>query len=100
MTFDKIVTLVSVLIALVSVIFAIKNSKRNDVKDIEKRASENAIINVKLDTIQNNITDIKYDVSATKQDVSKLSERMIKVEESTKSAHKRLDEYEKGRKNE
>lgn len=100
MTFDNIVTLVSVSIALISVIFAIKNSKRNDVKDIEKRASENAIINVKLDTIQNNITDIKYDVSATKQDVSKLSERMIKVEESTKSAHKRLDEYEKGRKNE
>lgn len=98
-TFDGVTTLISVCIALVSVIFAIRNSKRNDVNDIEKRATENATINVKLDTIQTTMTDVRYDITATKNEVQKLAERMATVEQSTKSAHHRLDTLEKGKNN-
>lgn len=94
MAFSEIIALVSVLIAFVSVLFTVRNSKRNDVQDIERRASENATINTKLDNIQANVIDMKVEISSTNNDVSKLTERVVAVEESAKSAHKRIDSVE------
>lgn len=94
MTIGEIISLFSVIIAFISVLCAIKNTKKNDATEIAKRASENATINVKLDTISTTMTDIKYDISVTKNEVSKLSERMATVEASAKSAHKRIDSVE------
>ena len=37
---------------------------------------------------------IKYDMTAVKKDVQGLTERMIVVEQSTKSAHHRIDGIE------
>ncbi len=92
---------VTVLISIISVssagFFAIKNSKRADTSDAEKKAVETATINVKLDQIGADVRDIKYDITAVKKDVQGLKERMIMVEQSTKSAHKRLDDYNKER---
>ena len=52
---------------------------------------------MKLDQIGADVRDIKYDITAVKKDVQGLKERMIMVEQSTKSAHKRLDDYNKER---
>jgi len=87
---------VTILISVVSVAFAIffglKSNHRNDVKDIEERATKNAEINYKLDSISNNVNDIKYDISATRKKVDDIDRRLIIVEQSSKSAHHRLDE--------
>ena len=88
---------ITVLISAVSVAFAIffglKSNHRSDVKEIEERAANNAKVNVKLDTIAANVNDIKYDISATKKEVRELTERVVSVEQSTKSAHHRLDDF-------
>lgn len=89
--FALFVTAVSVAFAIYS---GIKNGKRNDTSDIERKAAETATINVKLDQIGGDVRDIKYDMTATKKDVQALTERMITVEQSTKSAHHRLDAVE------
>lgn len=86
-----VISIVSVLVALYSVI---KSTKRADTSDVEKKAVESATINVKLDQIGADVRDIKYDITAVKKDVQGLTERMIIVEQSTKSAHKRLDSME------
>lgn len=86
-----IVTMISVAFA---VYFGLKNAKRSDTTDIERKAAETATINVKLDQIGGDVRDIKYDITATKKDVQALTERMITVEQSTKSAHHRLDAVE------
>lgn len=88
---------VSLLVGIVSVAFAVyfglKSNRRNDVKDIEDRAANNAKVNMKLDNISQTVNDIKYDISATKKEVRDLTERVVTVEQSTKSAHHRLDDF-------
>lgn len=87
---------ITVLISAVSVAFAIyfglKSNRRSDVKEIEERAANNAKVNMKLDNISSSVNDIKYDISATKKEVKELTERVVTVEQSTKSAHHRLDD--------
>jgi hypothetical protein len=48
-------------------------------------------IAIKLENISNNTLEIKNEIKTVKQDIEKLRERVIIVEQSTKSAHKRID---------
>jgi outer membrane murein-binding lipoprotein Lpp len=93
-----LISIIALIVTGISVAFAIyfgiKGSKRNDTTDIERKAAETATINVKLDQIGTDVRDIKYDMTATKKDVQALTERMITVEQSAKSAHHRLDAVE------
>ena len=88
-------TYITIIISAISVSFAIffglKSNKRADNKDIADTASNNAIINMKLDTIGDNVKEIKTDVAETKKQVIDMDKRLVKVEESAKSAHHRLD---------
>lgn len=88
---------VTLLISAVSVAFAIffglKSNRRSDVKEIEERAANNAKVNLKLDLIATTVNDIKYDFSTMKKEVQELTERMVTVEQSTKAAHHRLDDF-------
>lgn len=113
-----IVPFITFCIAVGSFVYTVKNSKRDDTKDIVERATADAKVNVKLDSISSTLTDIKYDISTTKREVSNLStrlttlesnavakedfaqliERLVGVEQSTKSAHKRIDNMERGTK--
>lgn len=89
------------LISIASVLFAIytglKKDKRADNSDVEARAREQATVNVKLDQIGSDCRDIKQDMGTVKKDVAALSERLIVVEQSVKSAHHRIDELSKHR---
>ncbi|WP_455438010.1 hypothetical protein [Hungatella hathewayi] len=85
---------ISIVAAIFSIYSVIKSAKRSDASEVEKKAVESATINVKLDQIGADVRDIKYDITAVKKDVQGLTERMIIVEQSTKSAHKRLDSME------
>ena len=88
----ELAVIISIISVSASIIFGLSNYKRNNASDIGQKAAETATINVKLDTIGSDVRDIKYDITAVKKDVQALSERMIVVEQSTKSAHKRVDE--------
>lgn len=95
-SFSVLTTLISLLIAFGSLVYVVKNNKRTDIKEIEQKASENAKMNMKLDEISRNVSDIKYDNSALRKDMVALSERVTSVEASAKSAHKRIDDIQKG----
>ena len=72
----------------------LKSDKRTDAKDIEERVKENTRINMKLDAISNNTTEIKNEVSEMRKEINSHDGRIVKVEESAKSAHHRLDGLE------
>lgn len=93
----ELALLISIVSTAFAVFFGLKNTKRADTSDAEKKAVESATINVKLDTIAGDVRDIKYDMTAVKKDVQGLTERMIIVEQSTKSAHHRIDGIAKER---
>lgn len=86
---------VTVLISAVSVAFAIffglKSNRRNDVKEIEEKAMRDATIITKLDSISVDVKGIKDDMSNINKKVDEIDKRVVIVEQSTKSAHKRLD---------
>ena len=85
----------AMLISFASFCFAVwiglKGDKRTDVKDIEERTKENTRINFKLDEISNTTREIKNDVTSMRTDINLHNDRLIKVEESCKQAHKRID---------
>lgn len=93
------VSVIAVVISAISLLsmlyFNSKSSKHTDVKDIERQVAERTEMNMKLDEINRNTTDIKYDVSAVKKDVQKHAEKIVEIEASTKQAHHRLDTIER-----
>ena len=98
MTLPIAISTLAVIVSIVSVIamiyFNSKNSKHTNEKEIRERIEEQTRVNLKLDEINRNTTDIKYDVSAVKKDVQKHAEKIIELEQSTRSAHHRLDGIE------
>lgn len=90
----EIALLLSIISVAFSIFFGVKNNKRSDTKEIEERVRENTKINMKLDNIASNTSDIKSELSAMKKDVSGHEARIIKVEDSAKSAHHRIDGIE------
>jgi peptidoglycan hydrolase CwlO-like protein len=95
---------VALLISIVSVGFAvysgIENRKRNEKNDNKKEATDMTTVIVKLETINTGITEIKTELSSVKNDTKEDRERIIKCEESVKSAWKRIDILEGNRKGE
>lgn len=94
MTASVVVAIISCCVALCSLVFAGITLSRNGKKDVIADAKEQATINVKLDNISNTVTDIKYDISATKKDIANLSTKVAEIESSVKSAHHRIDSVE------
>lgn len=86
--------IISVLSLAFSVFMGLKSNKRTDTKDIEERVKENTRINMKLDAISSNTTDIKNEVSKMRKEINSHDNRIVKVEESVKSAHHRIDGLE------
>lgn len=88
----------AIVISLVSVCFAVwsglRGNKRTDTKDIEERTKENTRINFKLDEISNTTREIKRDITSMRDDIKSHNDRLIKVEESAKQAHHRINNLE------
>ena len=90
---------VSLLISGVSVAFAIFfgicSKQRNDKKDTqgetERRAENDTMVVVKLENIADDIKDIKRESRENREEMKQLRERVVIVEQSLKSYHKRLD---------
>lgn len=93
--FSLLAIIVAAIGVTVSIMVMRNNHNKNNNDDIRIRATETATINVKLDTIASDVKDIKYDITNVKNEVQALSERLVKCEESTKSAHHRLDQLAK-----
>lgn len=86
-----IAILISGITGSFAIFFGLKGYRRNDVKDIEERATRDATIMVKLDSISSDVKTIKDDNSTMNKKVDAIDRRVTIVEQSTKSAHKRLD---------
>jgi capsular polysaccharide biosynthesis protein len=95
------------LIALIGIMCTVFGSvatfitlKRNYSKDTKEEAKEaatnNAKVETKLDYIAKSVDDIRIKSEARDLKISDIDIRLVRVEESTKSAHHRIDELGKG----
>lgn len=74
-----------------AIFFGISNKKRNDKKETGERAAANTLMMTKLENIADDVKDIKRDYKETRAEVQNLHDRVLIVEQSLKSYHKRLD---------
>jgi predicted nucleic acid-binding Zn-ribbon protein len=88
----EVALLISIVSVAFSIFFGLKNNKRSDTKEIEERVKTDTIINTKLDNIGSTMQDVKVEIASMRNDIQSHNDRLIKVEESCKQAHKRLDE--------
>lgn len=91
---DYLEVQVGILGALIGILISVLTFSRNRDKDVKSDASESAVIKTKLDNISSGVESIRIDIKANEKRVSELSERVIRVEESTKQAHKRIDKFD------
>ena len=84
--------LISILSLIVASIVAFTNFRRNNSADDKKQSAEMTTVIVKLENINTGINEIKADVRNVKSEVQELRERIVVVEQSAKSLHKRVDE--------
>lgn len=92
---------VALLISGVSLAFAlyqgISNLKRNQRTDAKKDASEMTTVIVKLENIGSGIAKIEAKMNAYESDRKEDREKLIRLEESVKSAWKRIEIIENHR---
>ncbi len=73
-----------------------KRDTREDTREAQAEATKQTLVETKLDYISKGIDDIRLDIKVQDRKIQEVIERVIRVEESTKSAHKRLDSIEEG----
>lgn len=90
---------IALLISGVSVAFGIyqgvTNLRRNNKHDDKSDATQLTTVIVKLENISNGIQEIKSELNNVKADTKQNNDKLIRLEESCKQAHKRLDGLEK-----
>ena len=86
--------LISVLGLFVCIMVFLTSNRRNKKTDDQREASEMTTLIVKLENIGNGVNEIKSDMRNMRNDIQDLRDRLIIVEQSTKSAHHRLDGLE------
>ncbi len=76
----------------------IKSNEKNEKKEIKQEAKEESTTQTKfemqLSYISRGIDDIKLDMKSQDRKINDINDRLIRTEESSKSAHKRIDELE------
>ncbi|WP_160688298.1 hypothetical protein [Clostridium sp. C2-6-12] len=87
---------IALLCSVIGVCITIATFTRNRTKDAQTETKEGAIMAAKLDFISQGVNNIQVKMEAQEGKMGTMNERITRVEESTKSAHKRIDDIEKG----
>jgi uncharacterized membrane protein len=78
--------------AVFGIIMGYQNGRKADAKDIKADASGDAELRADIKYIARGVEDIRVDLKAQEKRHGDLSERVTRVEESTKQAHLRINE--------
>jgi hypothetical protein len=98
---------IGVLLSILTIIIAFQGYALNKQKyqqdksqfetnDVKNDAKESAEIKAQLGYISKGVDDIRIDLKASEKQIGALGEKVARIEESAKQAHKRLDKIEKG----
>ena len=85
-------TIISLAVAILALIFTALSFRRTTNKDTSETATQRANMTADIKYIRSSIDDIKLENRAIQKDVSDLGKKVIEIEQSAKSAHKRLDD--------
>ena len=93
MTLDKILPLA---VSIIAVVFTGLGLRRNANHDTAAGAEARARMAADLSYIRASVDDIKLEYKAIQRELKEMRDRLVEVEQSSKSAHQRIDEIRKG----
>lgn len=93
-TLSVIGTVISAIAVLIAVLTFNKNSKKDDTEHTAEYTKVFTRVETKIDGMGSQITEVRDDVKAQGVLYGDMRERVRAVEESTKSAHHRIDKLE------
>lgn len=88
----EIALLISIVSVFFAIVFGINSMRRGQKADDKKEQSDMTTVIVKLENIQAATNEIKNDIKSVKADVRANSEDIVRMDESLKSAWKRINE--------
>lgn len=91
----ELTVLISVATAIVGAFLGMASFVRNNKKDHSEEIRERTILTTKLDNINHGVQDIKHQVDNTVKRLDEMNEMVVRIDESAKSAHKRIDKLER-----
>lgn len=77
---------------LASIYYSSKSAKKQNIEDAVEHAKSDTRIITKLDNIQSDVRDTSKNVDKLREEIKEHGNRIVAVEQSTKSAHHRIDE--------
>jgi peptidoglycan hydrolase CwlO-like protein len=87
---------IGIVVAVLGLVVSYQAYQLNKTKDVKTDTQESAELKAELGYIRKGVDDIRIDLKANEKQMVALGERITRVEESTKQAHKRIDSLEKG----
>jgi len=84
-----------IICSIVGALIAVSGSSRTSKKDSREDTRANTRLESKVDYVSKGVDDIKLDMRDQGRQINDVAERVTRIEEATKSAHKRIDELEK-----
>ena len=94
MSFDLIVGIGGVLVTFLGLPIAYLALRRERNNDMKNDTTESAVIKTKLDSIITGVDTIRIDLKANEKQLYELKSEFVRLDESNKSAHKRIDKLE------
>ena len=89
-------TIISLVLAFCALLFTALSFRRTQNQDTTASATERATMTANIQYIRQSIDEIKLDNRTIKTDLDELKTKVVEIEASAKSAHKRLDDMMKG----
>lgn len=90
----SITVIISACSLLIATVMAVVNIRSTTKKADTEETTKTTTLIVKLENISDGVNEIKTDMKNFRSDLQNVRERLTIVEQSTKSAHKRLDQWE------
>lgn len=83
---------IAVLSAIIGVVATLTTIYREAKKDTKEDTNHNASVREEIKYISRGIEDIKYDTKSLRASMTNMNERLIRAEESIKSAHEKINQ--------
>ena len=87
----ELTIVISIGTALIGAVLGLTGARRNQDKEVREEARGDGILLTELGYVKSGIDDIKRKQEAQDAKYLDMAERMVKVEASTKQAHRRID---------
>lgn len=85
---------IGILIAIGGLVISLASFLAGRAKTYKMDGQESGMLKSELGYIRKGVDDIRIDLKANEKNIGLLSERVTRVEESTKQAHKRISKLE------